>query len=182
MESPLIIALYGGPGTGKSTTAALLFGRLKQLGINVEYVPEVAKDLTWEERHVALSHQPYLICKQLRNYDRLNGKVNVIITDTSPLLTKIYMTIDDEVSQKFVEYIEADWYSRNVLNIFIERQSDRGYNPIGRNQTEEEAVALDSQIEKLVRQTPRWHIVSMDKESNSHVDAIHEEIDILLGE
>lgn len=40
-----VINLYGGPGTGKSTTAAMLFAKMKLAGFNCEYVPEFAKDL-----------------------------------------------------------------------------------------------------------------------------------------
>ena len=47
--SALVINLFGGPGCGKSTIAALLFGKLKQNGINCEMALEYAKDKVWEE-------------------------------------------------------------------------------------------------------------------------------------
>lgn len=40
----LIIDLIGGPGSGKSTTAAGLFYKLKKLGYNCEMSLEFAKD------------------------------------------------------------------------------------------------------------------------------------------
>ena len=39
-----VINLYGGPGTGKSTTAAALFALIKREGYNVELVTEFAID------------------------------------------------------------------------------------------------------------------------------------------
>ncbi len=44
----LVVNLLGGPGSGKSTTAADVFARLKWQDINCELVTEFAKDLVWE--------------------------------------------------------------------------------------------------------------------------------------
>ena len=43
-KDTLIINLIGGPGSGKSTTAAGLFYKLKQMGIDCEMALEFAKD------------------------------------------------------------------------------------------------------------------------------------------
>lgn len=48
MKNTLIVNLYGGPGTGKSTGAAYIFSKLKMDGIDAEYVTEFAKDKVWE--------------------------------------------------------------------------------------------------------------------------------------
>lgn len=42
----LVVNLFGGPGSGKSTGAAYVFARLKMLGYNAELVTEFAKDKT----------------------------------------------------------------------------------------------------------------------------------------
>jgi len=54
------INIFGGPGAGKSTTAALLFAEMKSGGFKVELVTEVAKDFVWEDRSTTLSIQPYI--------------------------------------------------------------------------------------------------------------------------
>lgn len=41
MSSPLVINVFAGPGAGKSTTAALVFGLLKSAGVNAELVTNV---------------------------------------------------------------------------------------------------------------------------------------------
>lgn len=40
-----VINLIGGPGSGKSTTAAGLFFRMKSMGVRCELVTEYAKEL-----------------------------------------------------------------------------------------------------------------------------------------
>ena len=44
MKDTLIMNLYGGPGSGKSTGAAYIFSMLKMVGVDAEYVTEFAKD------------------------------------------------------------------------------------------------------------------------------------------
>lgn len=184
-QRPLIVSLYAGPGTGKSTTSALVFGALKQAGHNVEFVPEVAKDFTWEKRWATLGQQSYVIAKQLRNYDRLNGQVDAIVTDTSPLLGLIYgdpaAHSSPEAFHHFTNWLKADWAGRRTLNVFLTRDPDRGYNPAGRSQTEKEALALDDRIRGLLDalSVPLMD-VSMDKDNNTHVDEIVEEVELCL--
>lgn len=147
---PLIVALYGGPGTGKSTTAALLFAELKLLGYNAELVTEYAKDLTWEQRRTTLGNQPYVTAKQLWHLDRLSDQVDVIITDTSPLLALIY---GHDLVDEFKAYIKADWKARRTVDIFLRRDPSRPYNVRGRAQSATQATKLDQRIKELLRYT-----------------------------
>jgi nicotinamide riboside kinase len=155
-KGPVTVVLYGGPGTGKSTTAAQVFALLKQRELNVEIVHEVAKDLTWEQRHVALSHQPYIAAKQMFRMDRLYGRVEGIVTDTSPLLGYIY---GKGLTQPFKDWLLDDYQRRRTLDVFIERNPRRPYNPNGRRQSEESAVAADSAIRGLLRDLEISHYV-----------------------
>ena len=86
----LIINLFGGPGTGKSTTAAALFYKLKMMGINCELVTEFAKDITWEKNKKALACQPYVFGKQCYRIERCVDQVDVIITDSPLPLSILY--------------------------------------------------------------------------------------------
>lgn len=141
-----IINLFGGPGSGKSTTAALLFGRMKLLGYNCELITEFAKRLTWEKRYTTLNNQAYVFGKQLHYLDNVVDQVDYIITDSPILLSAIYAPEDYEESfDKFV----LDVFNRyNNVNIFISRV--KPYNPIGRNQTEGEAAQIDCKIQEYL--------------------------------
>jgi hypothetical protein len=151
-RDPLIVSLYGGPGVGKSTVAALVFGALKQGGVNTEFVSEIAKGFTWEERWTTLGHQPYVISKQLRDYDRLYGKVDCIVTDTSSLLGLIYGADlhSAEVTHAFQEWIVADWKARRTLNVYLERDISGAYQTTGRKESVEDAMLLDKRIRDLL--------------------------------
>ena len=48
-KTPIVVNLFGPPGSGKSTGAAYIFSKLKMAGINAELVDEFAKAKVWEE-------------------------------------------------------------------------------------------------------------------------------------
>ena len=141
MIKPLTINLFGGPGSGKSTTAAAVFSLLKMHDVNAELVTEFAKDLTWEGRTKALDNQYYVSSKQYHRMWRIKDQVDVIITDSALLLGLMY---GENRPQCFDETIMHLFNEFNNMNYFILRQ--KKFNPKGRNQTEEEAKELDNKI------------------------------------
>lgn len=165
----LYVVLYGGPGTGKSTTAAAVFASLKQQGYNVEIAHEYAKDLTWEKRSAALGYQPYVAAKQMWREKRLDGQVQAVITDTSPLLGLVYGA--GQNTPAFEAFLRDEEQRKNNINFFLRRDPNRAYNPAGRNQTQAEAEALDEAIEAMLRRFPAYP-VRVDKITNLHVDQI----------
>ena len=83
MKNTLIVNLYGGPGSGKSTGAAYIFSKLKMAGVDAEYVTEYAKDKVWEGNKEVFNCQFYITGKQVFRIHRCFGKVDVIVTATS---------------------------------------------------------------------------------------------------
>jgi hypothetical protein len=141
----LVVNLYAGPGSGKSTTAAGVFFELKSRGINCELATEFVKDLVWEERHKAINNQIYIFAKQHHRITRLLGEVDVIVTDSPLLLTLVYGKAGDELLKRLAK-LEHDrlW----TFNCFIKRNKD--YNPKGRNHTYPEARGLDIEIADML--------------------------------
>ena len=152
----IVCNLYGGPGTGKSTNATYVFSQLKRQGIVAEYVSEYAKDITWEETHSLLNNQIHLFSEQFRRQWRLLNKVDVIVTD-SPLLLGLvyfehYITNDSNFTIEFEKCIKSTIYNGFLqfdnLNYFLIREKE--YVKIGRNQTESEAIELDSEVKEVL--------------------------------
>lgn len=145
-----LLSLYGGPGTGKSTTAALLFAAYKQAGVNVELAHEVAKDYTWEGAHGKLGFQPLIAAEQMWRYERLARKVDLIITDTSTLLSVIHGKVGGG-STAFNDWIIDDYRRRNTIDVFLTRNPMRAYNPSGRLQSADSAKSMDTTIRTMLQ-------------------------------
>lgn len=143
-----VINLFGGPGTGKSTTAAGLFHIMKLRECNVELVTEYAKDLTWEKRHDVLGDQLYILAKQARRLTRLDGQVDFVVTD-SPLLLGLIYQQDTYFPNTFAPFLLDVWNSFDNINFLLRRV--KKYNPIGRNQTEEGAKEIDGDVERMLK-------------------------------
>lgn len=145
-----VINLFGGPGIGKSTTAAEIFSLLKKAGVNAEYVHEEAKEFTWEKRMKTLECQPYVFGKQYRNLWRLQDQVEVAVTDSPLLLSLVYTDLDryPGAYHIFRQYVLDLFETFNNWNVVLRRE--KKYNPSGRNQTEDEAKKIDGEIQKVL--------------------------------
>jgi nicotinamide riboside kinase len=152
-----IICLYGGPGSGKSTTAAGLFYHLKMMGYNCELNREYVKDWVWEGRKYDDGDQTYFFAKQSRKERILirNG-LDFIITDSPLILTHFYGLKYDWLEQNFNtseimlkhHHAYCKKYGYTIEHFILER--NKGYNPAGRNQNEEEAKQFDLEIRDLL--------------------------------
>lgn len=153
-EKTKVINLYGGPGTGKSTTAAGVFHLLKLAGVNCEYVQEYAKDKAWEhgntgETPKVFLAQEYIFGKQHFRIRRCADDVSLLVTDSPLLQGLVYMPEDFELPSLRAVVKEAYALYDN-LDVFLSRE--KSYNPKGRLQTEEKAVELDSVIFDMLRE------------------------------
>lgn len=138
----IVINLWGAPGSGKSTAAAFLYSKLKAMGVNAELVTEFAKDLTWEERNDALKNQLYVSGNQAFRISRLDGKVDVVITD-SPLPLGLFYLSEDE-RELFRPVLYNEFYKYDNINILMIR--DKRYIEAGRLQSKEESNKLARDI------------------------------------
>lgn len=140
-----VINLWAGPGAGKSTTAAGLFFHMKTDGHKCELVTEYAKELCYDGRLLSL-HPETILKQQYARQDRLNGKVDWIITDSPLLLSWIYSK-NNKVRKKAENFTgEFDNY-----HFYIKRV--KPYKNYGRTQDEKEAIELDKEIKKYLDET-----------------------------
>jgi hypothetical protein len=161
-----VINLYGGPGTGKSTTRANLFGLMKGKSLLVDEAPEFAKDLTYEENWSLLANQGFVTAGQEQRQARLNGKVDWCVSDC-PLPLAIYYArgtrYDTEWYRNFVWGL-FDSYSN--INIFLERV--KPYQKYGRTQSEDEAKEIDRYLLNLMKGRIHFY-VRADEEAHKNI-------------
>lgn len=152
-----VINFYGGPSAGKSTMAAQLFGHMKALRLNVEYVPEFAKQLTWRKAN-CLDDQLYVLGVQNHELYTLKDQVDYIITDSPLLMALHYVSIgfskfkgDDEklLRNVFEEMVLAIYCQYDNVNFYVER-GNRKFVQAGRNQDEVTAKQYDDDIHKVL--------------------------------
>ena len=148
MSETLIVNLFGSPGSGKTTTMAGLFNKLKTNGINAEMVTEFAKELVWEGRDGTMKDELYIFAKQNHRLFRVNGKVDVVVTDRPLPLTSCYNHLYGDDSKELDTLCIFTFNKYNNLNIFLNRT--KPYVPVGRVQTEEESDEIANIIKKYV--------------------------------
>lgn len=144
----LNINLFGGPGVGKTTTAAKIFTRMKDSGVKVEYIQEFAKDLTYGNDAVRLSDQLHILGEQHHRIHRLKGQVDFIAHDSPFVMGISYLQEDKHLPKDLLEELMVTMFnSYDNLNILLLRNVEKyGYQEYGRNQTLEEAIVKDEEI------------------------------------
>lgn len=141
-----VINLFGAPGAGKSTTARELTSLLNRLGYNVEYVNEFAKKLVWHMRFAEMGDQAFITGVQHHELYMLNGQVDYVVTDSPLLLGLIYG--QGNSPDTYFPFV-LDLFKRyDNINFYIHRVND--YNPVGRNQSEEESNGIALDVKELL--------------------------------
>jgi len=172
----LVVNFFAGPGVGKSSIMANCFAKLKWQGYNCEMAPEYAKEKVWENSLSVLTDQFYVSAKQYHIIKRLEGKVEIILTDSPLLLGLIY---GNKEPKEFKDMLVTYFNTFNNLNIFLYRQ--KKYNPLGRLQTEEKAKIIDEKIKEIVNIycKPNVKIEALESNVDKIVEKIENELKIL---
>lgn len=155
-----VINLLAGPGAGKSTIRAGIFNLMKNEGINIEETTEYAKDLTWDNSKDVLADQLFVLANQNRRLDRLQNKVEWVVSD-APLILSMHYATADYLPNTFKNLAFELWNTYENINIFVKRV--KPYNPIGRNQTKEEAEIIDIRIKEML---VKYNIPFIEVEGN----------------
>jgi len=161
----IVVNLFGGPGTGKSTTAADLFAQLKFDDVNCEMALEYAKDKVWENSLEVLTNQIYMFGKQHQRIKRLIDKVDVVICD-SPLMNCIIYDHTNSLELKML--ILKEHISFNNVNVMLKRV--KPYQEAGRLQNEVDAKLIDDSIAQMLDENQVSHyFIPADRDAASKI-------------
>lgn len=174
-KKTLVVNLIGGPSSGKSSMAAGLFSKLKWNKVRSELVTEYAKHAVWEESTFQLTNQIYLFGQQHHKQFILNGKVDVIITDSPIILGAIYDTANTPYLK---ELMLSEFNKFWNFNILLERKKE--YDKVGRMQTEQEAIQKDIECKKFLNDNNIEYITLPGEEAS--IEIIYNKILKLLND
>ena len=160
MKHSIVFNLWGGPGTGKSTTMAGIFHELKLVGESTEVASEWIKEKVWAGLENICKNQLYVFSKQHNKLWSLDGKVDYIITDSPLGLSYYYGKVVNE-SNEFFNLVSNKIHGFNNINIFLNRVKD--YNKAGRLQNEEHAIEIDFELKTILRSMPNTFQIDADK-------------------
>ena len=179
----IIINLFGGPGSGKSTIASGLFYTFKSKGLSCDNPYEFPKQVAWEDNSSQITDQLYILANQHRGIVRSYGKVNYIILDSPLLLSLAYKngyTGDYPAkfyNDSFDSMVLELFNSYENVNIFLDR-ADRKFQQEGRFQDESESEKYDEIIKKILDDNKiPYHMVKVgDHALRRVIEIIREEV------
>lgn len=151
-RSSLIVELYAGPSSGKSTFAAALYAQLKEAQVPVELAREYVKRWAWEGRAIGPFDEYYVLGKQIHEESSLLGKVAVIVTDRPVLLSTVYASlyaparIAQGIRQAVSSYYDAAAEAGH-RRIAVRMKRRRDYDPRGRFEDADQAAVVDGVVD-----------------------------------
>ena len=180
-----ILNLIGASGVGKTTTSAKLFAKLKELNLNVAYSQEVVKIWVWEGRKVNKYDQYYLFGSECHNQSRLFDAVDILISDSSPILAAFYNYYysgftDNSLApacKEFYRKVSSD--NIHVLNFYLPRKKQ--YVSYGRYQTQEESDALAIDLKNWLDEQ-EYPYIDLECEDEQRLDNILDYLKKELGD
>lgn len=146
----LVVNAVGEPGSGKTTLSFWLSQALKKSGVITEFVPEVVKYECFVPEGQARVRSGRFDHRYLTLQDRflrpLAGRVEVIVNDGPYELFYFYAKrrMGDQALARFREHIDRlkSKLPPGLEHWFVMPRRAHAYETIGRNETEEEAMAV----------------------------------------
>ena len=147
-KKTVVINLLGGPGVGKSTAAALIYGEMRRRKWNAELVREFVKEWAWEGRKPSTIGQSIIFGRQLERESLLYGKVDFIVTDSPLLLCAVYNDhyFGNKIMAPFILKNLQDIKNMGVEQVNFLMTREAQFSSEGRFEDEETAKKIDDRI------------------------------------
>jgi hypothetical protein len=150
------VCFYGGPGVGKSTLAAMVFGELRRNGESAELVQEWIKEWAYQGRRSRSFDSVYVLANQLHMEDQLfQVGVETVITDSPLYLQCMYIRLQHlEVDEELLRIAHRFEDVYPSVNFYVER-APGNYEARGRYENLSEARRMD---EYILDSLHAWHV------------------------
>ena len=157
------ISIIGGPCSGKTTTAAMAFATLKETGINCEFVVEQARVYIAKKRYeigpenkLVLEDEDQLKIMQQQiqmedMYDAVCDKNTIVICDSSPFNSLLYMSPDVRETALATKLVEKAVFNADLV-FYAPLVEEFGLVDLNRVHDREQSLAIDSEIPKVLQQ------------------------------
>lgn len=169
----VIVNMVGQPSCGKTSTSVKLLAHLKELGVEAEYCPEAAKTYLYDGKKVNKYMQFGLFGSECTTQSRLFDSVDVVISDSSPVLAAFYEYFyngDNALAPACKEfYKKTKEDDIKVLNFFLPRK--KKYNPKARFQTEAQATDVAIKLREWL-DSEGYEYEVLDCPDEARLDAI----------
>ena len=168
----IVINLFGGACSGKSTIAAGLFYELKRKHCIVEFALEFAKDLVYSGT-LSQTPQEFIFAEQYRRLQILEDKVDYVICDCPIILSYMYYLRNNDPtkrfnSQAFLDFVIKTHNTYKNFNVFLGRPDK--FIGEGRVHTLEQSKEIDQAIIDLLNQfhVP-YHMIQTNDETLNRI-------------
>lgn len=143
-----IVQFFAGPGAGKSTIAARVFGELKRRGVETERADEYAKELLFDGRDIILRENQILVmANQWERIRRLIGKTDIIICDSPVFLSSIYAP--SHYPKEFHQMLKWCHDQVESINFLLQRRPET-FKTQGRIHSEAISKVIDTSVYNLL--------------------------------
>ena len=187
MRPTVVVSIFGGPGSGKTTAALDITSRLKKLGFLADFAPEYAKEVVWdtqaplatpEERARAravmdggLQTQRLFFAQQQARVNRCLGQCDFVVTDSPGLIGMVCLRppFDAEGRAALYRDMRADFNSHHNF-VMVMRRGD-AYEAQGRIESPKRAMAMDRATAELLNDLDEpWRSYGHDELSRAVSD------------
>lgn len=169
MIKTVVVSLLGGSGIGKSTTAAKLYGEMKDLSMSVELVREFVKEWCLSGKKVGHFGQSIIYGQQLDRESMLYGKVEYIVTDSPLILCPVYQMYyqkHDSIKHAVLKDMEVAREKEGVIHLNFLLSRNKPFDPKGRYETEKVAKKIDITVRSFLNyhDIPFYNLDCSDEE------------------